>query len=294
MTEEQKREILQLIRENMPDHTHENDKIQHSNLLGLGTHGEYIQRDGSVDFTGEQSMGTNKLTNVTDPAADQDAATKKYVDDEVSGLVTPKVEFEVSTLFEDVARFTTFDEASGAVSTGGLNLTAPSANRTQGYEIENNSAFKVFGDGNTVEMSTLVTVSGNAPQRNTSAYVVVGDLTGGAAPTITNNHFGFYVQTIAAGSQLVISTSSANGTSHNTGTGFASANGTWALKAIYNGTNVKFYVDGALVATHTTYVPTVDAAGHFGTFIITSPGTDDAGNYPNIIVGSFNYKAYNQ
>ena len=73
---------------NVKDHAHVDNKIQHSDLLGLGTHDEYIQRDGSVDFTGEQSMGTNKLTEVVDPSADQDAATKKYHDDNKSDTIT--------------------------------------------------------------------------------------------------------------------------------------------------------------------------------------------------------------
>lgn len=49
---------------------------------------EYILHDGSRAFTGEQSMGTNKLTNVVDPTADQDAATMKFVEDSVAGLIS--------------------------------------------------------------------------------------------------------------------------------------------------------------------------------------------------------------
>ena len=58
-------------------------KHDHGGMDGLGDddHIIYIKKDGTRAFTGEQSMGTNKLTNVTDPTADQDAATKKYVDD---------------------------------------------------------------------------------------------------------------------------------------------------------------------------------------------------------------------
>jgi hypothetical protein len=40
----------------------------------------FIEADGSVAFTGDQSMGGNQLTNVGDPGSAQDAATKAYVD----------------------------------------------------------------------------------------------------------------------------------------------------------------------------------------------------------------------
>ncbi len=60
------------------------ETVEHGNLSGLGDTADHAWAtlvDGSRAFTGEQSMGTNKLTNVVDPTSNQDAATKNYVDD---------------------------------------------------------------------------------------------------------------------------------------------------------------------------------------------------------------------
>ena len=47
---------------------------------------DYVKKDGTVTMTGALNMGSHKVTSVTDPTADQDAATKKYVDTAISGV----------------------------------------------------------------------------------------------------------------------------------------------------------------------------------------------------------------
>ena len=64
--------------------------------LGSIADDKFIHKDGSVAFTGDQSMGGFKLTNLGTPTQDTDAATKLYVDMAVQGLDT-KESCKVST-----------------------------------------------------------------------------------------------------------------------------------------------------------------------------------------------------
>jgi len=59
--------------------------MDHGNLLGLADddHTQYLLVDGTRAMTGALDMGTAKIENVVDPTSDQEAATKKYVDDSI-------------------------------------------------------------------------------------------------------------------------------------------------------------------------------------------------------------------
>lgn len=52
----------------------------------LADGGNFIKKDGSVGFTGNQSLGGNLITNVGTPSGNNDAANKAYVDTAVSNL----------------------------------------------------------------------------------------------------------------------------------------------------------------------------------------------------------------
>jgi hypothetical protein len=46
----------------------------------------FIKKDGSVDFTGDQSLGGQKITNLGTPSTGTDAANKSYVDTAIGNL----------------------------------------------------------------------------------------------------------------------------------------------------------------------------------------------------------------
>ena len=55
-----------------------------------------ILADGSIPFTGDQSMGGNKLTDLATPTLSGDGANKYYVDNFGAGSVCPRLVIDSS------------------------------------------------------------------------------------------------------------------------------------------------------------------------------------------------------
>ena len=53
---------------------------------GMSTFNDEVTIDADASITGDLDMNTAKIVNLADPTANQDAATKKYVDDEIAGV----------------------------------------------------------------------------------------------------------------------------------------------------------------------------------------------------------------
>lgn len=94
-----------------------------------------------------------------------------------------------------------------------------------------------------------------------SSVIGIGDWISGNAGTAINytaKHIGFYADMISGGTCTVYA-SNGNGTTQtktaiDTITPATSTN--YVLKFLHDGTSIKFYADGELVATHTTNLPT--------------------------------------
>jgi len=69
----------------------------------------FVKKDGSVAFTGNQSLGGNLITNLATPSSNNDAANKSYVDTQISNL---------NSLFDS-------KPSARAATTGNINISNP-------------------------------------------------------------------------------------------------------------------------------------------------------------------------
>ena len=87
----------------------------------LADGGNFIKKDGSVAFTGNQSMGGNAITNLATPSGNNDAANKAYVDTQISGL---------NSIFDS-------KPSARAASTGNVTVSNPGTASFDGVTLSN-------------------------------------------------------------------------------------------------------------------------------------------------------------
>lgn len=87
----------------------------------------FVKKDGSVAFTGNQSMGNNKLTTIATPTDSGDAATKGYVDTQISGLSS-------AYKYRNVH----------AATTGDINLSNPGTDTFDGHQLTSGQRLLVW------------------------------------------------------------------------------------------------------------------------------------------------------
>ena len=87
----------------------------------------FTKKDGSVAFTGNQSMGNNKLTTIATPTDSGDAATKGYVDTQISGLSS-------AYKYRNVH----------AATTGDINLSNPGTDTFDGHQLTSGQRLLVW------------------------------------------------------------------------------------------------------------------------------------------------------
>ena len=137
--------------------------------------GSVVHVDGSKAMTADLPMGTNKVTGLGAPTADTDAATKKYVDDEITASDGEATTYEVLSANGDVG--------------SGASQVAQGSHTHAGYAAASHvHSYYESGD-------TILAAQGGA----TTPGVAVGASTFG----IGANNAGGYIYLIANGSTVL-------------------------------------------------------------------------------------------
>ena len=128
----------------------------------------------TFDASSTIDAGTNKIVNVVDPTANQDAATKKYVDDNLSGAA--------NTITQGDSNVTVTDSGSNGVITFNIDGAAEGTINASGFTLGN-----INIDGNTIKSTSGDITIDPTPDGSGGNLIVAGNLTVQGTTTTVNS-----------------------------------------------------------------------------------------------------------
>ena len=146
----------QIVKRQIADGAIDNSKIQAGagiETSKLADGANFTKKDGSVAFTGNQSMGGNLLTNVSTPSAGTDAANKNYVDTAISGL---------NSLFDAKGSVKVATSTAGTLATSFAN-----GQTVDGIVLATNDRILIKNQASQVENGIYVVNASGVPTRAT-------------------------------------------------------------------------------------------------------------------------------
>ena len=146
----------QIVKRQIADGAIDNSKIQAGagiETSKLADGANFTKKDGSVAFTGNQSMGGNLLTNVSTPSAGTDAANKNYVDTAISGL---------NSLFDAKGSVKVATSTAGTLATSFAN-----GQTVDGIVLATNDRILIKNQASQAENGIYVVNASGAPTRAT-------------------------------------------------------------------------------------------------------------------------------
>ena len=157
--------------------------------------GATTMADLTIDAASTISMGSNKVTNVADPAANQDAATKKYVDDQISAGWTLSDGTTNQTIAggDTVTLLGTANEIEVEVSaTDNMTIGLPdSVTISDALTVTNNASVGgTLGVTGATTLSSTLAVTGAITATGGVTGDVTGDLTGNVTGDVTGDLTG--------------------------------------------------------------------------------------------------------
>ena len=146
----------QIVKRQIADGAIDNSKIQAGagiETSKLADGANFTKKDGSVAFTGNQSMGGHLLTNVSTPSTGTDAANKNYVDTAISGL---------NSLFDAKGSVKVATSTAGTLATSFAN-----GQTVDGIVLATNDRILIKNQASQAENGIYVVNASGAPTRAT-------------------------------------------------------------------------------------------------------------------------------